>query len=1107
MSRYLQVLAIGVILGGLMASAQVSTATISGVVQDQSGASIAGATVTIRNVDTGATRTLTSDAGGRYIAPDLALGSYEVQAQQSGFQTEVRSGITLTVGRESVVNLGLKVGQISDKVTITAEAPLVESTTSAMSSLVDERSIRDLPLNGRSYDQLALIQPGVVTMGAGLAGAAFDYGTGVRFSVSGSRSYANSFMLDGTDINDHANGTPGGAAGTNLGVDGILEFKINTSVSPAEYGRSSGGVIAAVTRSGSNSLHGSAFLFKRNNNLDSPGYFDEVVNGGTGSTAPYRQSQYGGSLGGPIRKDKTFYFGTYEGLRRGVGGNISADVPTAATQAGILPLSLVQGNFLPNSPSTPETSLCTVVTATTCTIPINPSVKPYMRLYQAPTPGSQADLGDGTGIFFAAPVGVGQENYFMTRVDHQISEKTRIFFRYSYDKDSNVLPNFNGSSIANELDQSRRQYSTIQLNQVLRPTLINSLRWAYNRTYQNFDDEIINAAAANLGFIPGKTFGTVSFGSQGLNGQGGGGPLNFLGVDNGAPRIYTYNNFQEGDDLTWVKGRHSVKMGVDVKRIQDNETTESNGRGNYTFLDIPTFFAAIPSRFDALTPGQSGYRGIRETLFGAYIQDDFKVSPRLTLNLGLRYEFLTDPTEVNGKMANLFNISDLKTTPEDRFVSISKKDFEPRVGFAWQADASGKTVVRAGFGLFHDHILPFSFVANASGTPPFATTLSDLVNPKTGYYPAFPLDTNVTTGAPPPPQFNPMPASLKEPSKIQYNLTLQREIVRNTVLEVAYIGSESHHLQYAYEKNPALLNSQGLFVAGTRTNPLFASLTAYQWGANSDYNAMQVTLRHKSASGLQYQAFYTWSKSLDEKSSIAGGDTRQEVTTILDATNLTRDRGLSAFDARHNFVFTATYPFPFHFQNKVMGAILGGWTINGIGTFRTGEPFTGRVNTNNSGNGDRWAPDRPNLNAGFSPDPTSGVTQGCAGLTAIPNACKSPLVSSACKSVAPGTPVGTQTLWYDPCAFSKPAPGSYGNLGRNTLIGPGLFDTDASLAKVFKPTERINVQFRAEVFNLLDQAHFYLPAPAVFGGSAGFIGRLVATPGGRLLQLGAKLTF
>src|SRR5712692_5765148 len=337
MSRYLPVLLIGVILGGLI-SAQVSTGTISGVVQDPSGAAIPGAMVTLRNVDTGASRTLTTDAGGRYIAPDLTLGNYEEEARQSGFQTELRSGITLTVGRQEVVNLALKVGQPSERITITEAAPLVESTTSAMSSLVDARTIRDLPLNGRSYDQLALLQPGVVSMGAGQAPAAFDFGTGARFSVTGSRAYANSFMLDGTDINDHANGTPGGSAGTNLGVDGVQEFKINTSVSPAEYGRSSGGVIAAITRSGTNSLHGSAFEFLRNSALDSLGFFDYPDhNKGSGKVAPYRRNQFGGSLGGPIKKDKSFFFGTYEGLRQGNGTIIAPNVPTAQTKLGIVP--------------------------------------------------------------------------------------------------------------------------------------------------------------------------------------------------------------------------------------------------------------------------------------------------------------------------------------------------------------------------------------------------------------------------------------------------------------------------------------------------------------------------------------------------------------------------------------------------------------------------------------------------------------------------------------------------------------------------------------------------------------------------------------------------
>src|SRR6516225_4986275 len=302
MSLRSAVLSISVFLGSHLAFAQVTTGTISGIVQDASGSAIAGASVTVKNLDTGTNRTVTTDSGGRYNAPDLPLGNYELQAQQPGFQTQARLGINLTVGREAVVDFSLKVGQISERVLVTGEAPLVETTTSAMSSLVDERTIRDLPLNGRSYDQLALLQPGVVTMGAGLAGAAFDYGTGVRFSVSGSRSYANSFMLDGTDINDHANGTPGGAAGTNLGVDGVQEFKINTAVSPAEYGRSSGGVISAVTRSGTNGLHGSAFLFKRNNNLDSPGYFDEAAHGGPGDTPRIGKANMGDLWEDPSRR-------------------------------------------------------------------------------------------------------------------------------------------------------------------------------------------------------------------------------------------------------------------------------------------------------------------------------------------------------------------------------------------------------------------------------------------------------------------------------------------------------------------------------------------------------------------------------------------------------------------------------------------------------------------------------------------------------------------------------------------------------------------------------------------------------------------------------------
>src|SRR5213592_2077210 len=728
MSRYSPVLLISLIfLSGIAVSAQVTTATIAGVVQDASGAVIPGVSITAKNVETGVTRTATSDGGGRYTVPELTLGDYEVEAQLAGFQTEVRSGITLTVGRVAVVNFALMVGQLSDKVSITAEAPLVESTTSAMSSLVDERTIRELPLNGRSWDNLALTQPGVVTVGAGQASVAFDFGTGQRFNVNGSRAYANTFMLDGTTINDHANGTPGGAAGQNLGVDGVQEFKINTSVSPAEFGWSSGGVISAVTRSGTNDLHGAGFEFLRNNALDSPGYFDDVKHGGTGTIAPYRRNQFGGALGGPIKKDKTFFFGTYEGLRLSNGTNISAQVPTINTRNGILPLGVMQDSCA----ATKTQSSCDQTTGRplasycppgvlTCTLPVSPAIRPYLDLFQRP---NTPDGSDGTAYFLASPLQVTHEDYVMGRVDHQISDKMRIFARYSLDKDTNVLPNFFGSSVADEHDVARRQYSTIQFTNILRPTLVNSFRFAYNRTYQNFDDVLVDPRAQKLSFLPGEHFGTISFGTAGLSRQ----PLNFLGIDNGAPRIYRYNMFQEGDDLTYVKGRHSFKMGADVRRIQDNVISTSNTRGDYTFVDIPGFLSNKPTRFDAPPPGSNGYRGVRQTLFGTYLQDDFKVTQRLTVTLGLRYGAMTNPYEVNGKMANLLHITDTATTVlKDSFFQIAKKDFQPRVGFAWGLNGSGKTVLRAGFGIFHDHILPYSYVNFATSYPPFFSTLSDL---------------------------------------------------------------------------------------------------------------------------------------------------------------------------------------------------------------------------------------------------------------------------------------------------------------------------------------------------------------------------------------------
>lgn len=1035
MSRYLPALFFCLLSWSLLSSAQVTTGTISGVVQDPTGALMLGVSITIKNLDTGVTRTATTDEGGRYTAPNLSLGNYEVQAEQTGFATEARRGITLTVGREAVINITLQVGNVSQTLTVTAEAPLVESTTSSMGSLVDDRTVRELPLNGRSYDRLALFQPGVVGLGAGTSQQSFDYGAGLRFSVSGSRSYANSFLLDGTDINDHANGTPGGAAGNNLGVDGIREFKIITNTFSAEYGRASGGVISAITRGGTNQLHGTAFEFFRNSALDARNFFDVA------GVPPFRRNQFGGALGGPIKKDKTFFFGTYEGLRQGLGTTAIAFVPTVAAKQGILPGRVV---------------------------PVNPAVKPFLALYPDP---NFLDFGDGTAEFVSSPTVVTNENYFMTRVDHQINEKMSIFGRYSYDADSFLNPTQYALPVFQIISPSHRQYATVQANNVLSPTVLNSFRFAYNRSNQSIDNLPAKALGPEYSFIPGQTFGTIQVGASVAAGVSR--SLATLGVDNGTPRSFTYNLFEADDDTTFVKGRHSIKAGVSIKRIRDNVAYNSSVRGVYTFNDLITLLAGTPSLLEAPQVGQDAYRGYRQSLLGVYVQDDFKITQRLTLNLGLRWEGITSPAESNGKMSNLLSTSDTKlTVMKDSYFSIAKKDFEPRVGLAWQLNGRGTTVLRAGFGIFHDHILPAAYAGFISQIPPFYN-LYNAPNPSfpNGYLTLGQATTRLSI----------FPLNIKEPAKNSYNLSLQQQFLKDTVLEVAFIGSESHHLQGPVEQNtpvPTFVNGQPYFASGlSRANPQFASIREFLFNLNANYNALQITVRRKSSSGFQYQAFYTYSKSIDEKSSLTNGDTGQEAGAALDPLNLRRDRGLSTFNAMHNFVFTASYPFPFRFQQKAVGFLLGGWAINGMGTFRSGAPFSVRVGFNRSRNLDSQSPDRPDL---------------------VPGRSNSPVL-------------GGPNQYYDPTAFALPVAGTYGNVGRNTVIGPGLMNLDVSLQKIFKPRESFNVQFRAELFNILNHANFALPKSTIFSSSGAYIGSagsiVATTTSSRQIQLGLKIIF
>jgi carboxypeptidase family protein len=1034
--RFFLIFVVFVFSFGGIVSAQVTTGTISGTVKDSTGAVLPGAKVVLLNEETGISRTVETDMAGHYSAPSLSLGNYRVTATLEGFQTEVRRGIVLTVGREAVVDLALSVGAVTQTLEVTAEAPLVESTTASLGSLVDDRTIRALPLNGRSYDQLALVQPGVVvTAPGGNKTGDFSYGAGKRFSVGGSRANTNSFLLDGTDINDQANDTPGGAAGTNLGVDTIREFQILTNSFKAEYGRASGAVITAVTRSGTNTFHGTAFEYIRNSALDTRGFFDVGS-----SPPPFRRNQFGGVFGGPIKRDRTFFFGGYEGLRQGLGSTLIATVPTVAARQGNLPAGSVQ---------------------------VNPVVVPFLNLFPVP---NGRNFGDGTAEFLASPTIVTSEDNYMVRADHQWNEKISLFGRYTFDNDSVTtpqnIPNFFATG------SSRRQYTTLQVNNILSPKALNNFRFAYNRSFQVNDVLPSPPLGPEFSFVPGLPIGVLQIGAV----SGSTRSITALGTNRSVPRLWGFNLFQWGDDFSYGKGKHSLKTGVNIERIRDNTALNSALRGIYTFSTFNDLLVGKAAQLSVVPPGQDAYRGFRQTLTGFYVQDDITATPRLTLNLGLRWEAITDPTEANGKISGLSSPSAAQMTIQHAAFSVAKKNFAPRVGLAWRLNESGKTVLRAGGGIFHNPILPALYANPESALPPFFSNLQAIS-------PTFPNGLQALAAGGAKPQLKVYVPFNKLPVTDQYNLSMEQQLFKDTVVQIAYAGSKTNHLVMLRETNtpvPTILPDGSKFfpLGAPRANPNFDSIESYSTSTNSDYNSLTISITKRSSSGFQYQAFYTFAKVMDQiTAGLGSSESARSAQEPLDPTDVNRDWGLSDNDARHRLVFTFAYRLPSRYGSKLLETAFGGWSVSGMGTFQSGLPLTPRLPTNNSRNGDLNSPDRPNLKPGKSNNPV----------------------------------LGSADKYYDASAFSLPLPGTYGNLGRNTVIGPGLADMDLSLERNFKIRETATVTFRAEVFNIINHANFDLPnvtALTSAGSPSASAGRITATTtSSRQIQFALRIGF
>jgi hypothetical protein len=1110
---------------------QVAGATLSGTVTDQSGAIIPNTQISIKNMATGVTRAVTADPAGFYTAPNLIPGTYEVTATASGFSTEVRSGITLTIGAQQALNLTLQVGRVTERVQVAGEAPAVQLATSSISAVVNSTTVRELPLNGRSWTDLAALQPGVGTIQTQppftVGPDRGNRGFGAQISISGARPQQNNYRLDGISMNDYANGAPGSVLGGNLGVDAIQEFSVLSTNYTAEYGKTSGGVINAITRSGTNQFHGSAYEFLRNSALDARNFFD------VGSTPPFRRNQFGGSGGGPIRKDRTFIFGDYEGIRQSKGISALGDVPSVAARAGLLCSNPVPAPPDPNAPCTP-TQL--PVGPNTDANGVDISAKKYLDALffplpnAGPVPGGNGD----TGFFSFVGSQTVSENFLTNRIDHKFSDKDSISGSYMFDRTTFSAPGQLDTVLLGNL--TLRQLFTIEETHIFNPNLVNTVRGGYNRESVNNDQSLkaINPAAADLslGAEPGRAAAAVVI---------SGVPPGFTGgIGGNSTYFYRWNSFQGYDDAFLTRGTHSVKFGVAVERMQLNSLSVFTPTGAFNFGSLQAFLTNHPKKYNSGIASTLQPRGTRYTLFGGYIQDDWRWRRNVTLNLGLRYEMLTVPTEVEGKLPGLTKITDplphcgklypgcAGTAPF--FSNPTLRNFAPRVGFAWDPFNNGKTAVRGGFGIFDSLPLPYEFTLGNSQAAPFFAN-------GTVVAPALPPGS-FFSGAAQLLQLNTLNGYYVDPHPhrnyvMQWNFNVQQEITPTVAAMAGYVGSRGIHMPFSADEInlviPTLTSAgyvwpggQGVGIGnGSRINPNFGQIRGQIFQGNSFFDALELAVTKRMSHGIQFQTSYTWGKSIDNNSATLAGDQfSNSVSSLLwfDAKRLTR--ALSDFNIGRTLVISTTWQVPaLHSISGPAAWLVNGWELGGIFKANDGVPYTATWNTGGDAAG--------TLSADAYDYPNRLTGPGCATLVNPGN--PNHYVKTQCFTL-PTAP--SMAFWNANCDTTSPVFGPNGttepfpvcfnlrgNAGRNIITGPGIQNLDFSVFKnnpIKRFGENFNVQFRAEFFNILNHANFGTPVVAngeadLFDGTGapiGSVGQLTTTSTtAREIQFALKLVW
>jgi Carboxypeptidase regulatory-like domain/TonB dependent receptor len=1101
------------LLTSLNVAGQQITGSIRGTVVDPSGAIVQAATVTAKQTETGLTRSSVTDHQGEYVLVELPIGHYQLEVRAPGFQKYLQQGISLDVNESATVGIHLRLGAETQQVEVSADAALVQSTVSSLGQTVMEHEILDLPLDGRNFSQLGTLQPGVVPLTPGLLEAGGPARQNQAYAVDGQRPESNNFMIDGAD---NVSAVDGGFV-LKPPIDAIAEFKILSHNANAEFGRNTGSTTNIVTRSGSNSFHGAAWEFLRNDAMDSSDYF-------TRSVQPLKQNQFGATFGGPILKDKTFFFGYYEGFRNRQGETVPATVPSVAERQGDFAEECTD---LSGASFDPSTGLCsnpqgqltffgTPVPFNQVTLftPIDPIATNVLPFFPMPNQGANG--------FIATQTLIENNDQFGVRLDHYLSRVDTLNFRYMYssgpttDPLSPVGANVPGFPVG---EDDRAQNFVAQETHIFSSNTIAVARFSYLRNKFLLDEHLNHESPTDLGFQYTPTLPSAA-GPPFI--QVGG--YASVGDPITGPRNTFQNTFDASGSVSWIHGRHDFKFGGGYRRDQINALQGIASNGFFVFANFPysdgfaSFLSGNPVVF--LQGGGNFDREIRDRALDAYAQDDYKVNSRLTLNVGLRYE-LPFPATENNNQVNLFipgaqskvlpNAPAGLLYPGDPgvpagLIPTQKTAFAPRFGVAWDPRGDTKTVVSAAYGIFYEPYYTGEGgpLQDPVSSPPYLKT-QQISFPVNSFANPFYTPNPFGQAFPEPMTLLVVARNLHLPYAQDWNLNIQRSFGEDWLLQVGYVGTTGVRLPRFIEGNPAVfipgvdssgnpvsnennVNQRRIYSGCTLAQPnncVYSSVGEIAGIANSSYNALEASLRKRFGHGLSFLASYSWSHSIDDVSSFnITGSASQPVAGENDLAqnpfNLGAERGPSMFDARHRLVLSYQWSLPFlEHASAWYGKVFGNWQLNGILTAMSGTPFT--VFDSNDVSLQGQAPE------------ISGFSSNRPNVVGNPN--------SGPRTVAE---------WFNTSAFQQLQPDPlgrfqvFGDEGRNAVLGPRYVNWDASAFKNIRLTESKELQFRGELFNVLNHTNFRLPVSDI---ESPTFGQVQSDVSPRVIQVALKFLF